>query len=99
MSMGIPMGCMYKCNAVGPAQDGADSIGLPMTQFYHPDHGWNFTNVFANVLKDKRTVLYVTWIPTNYFEGHPNEARKSRTDRPNSTGDQGTQTAGEAHRT
>jgi len=67
MIAGLAWGTRYLVDAHRPAQDAADSIGLPMTVFYHPDHAYNYTNSLANVLRDRKTELHVTWLPEMYF--------------------------------
>lgn len=69
MSFGLPWGAMYLVNAQGPAQEAADSGGMPVTVFYHKDYGYNFTNPHAKILKDRNTEKFVTWLPARYFEG------------------------------
>jgi hypothetical protein len=57
----------FLVNAHRPAQDAADATGLPMTVFYHPDHGFDCTNTTTPILRDKKTTQHVTWLPSNFF--------------------------------
>jgi hypothetical protein len=61
-------GAFWRCDAIRPAQDLADSTGLPQTQFYHPDHGWTSRPAGSVLLRDPQTELYVTWLPERYFQ-------------------------------
>jgi uncharacterized protein YyaL (SSP411 family) len=61
-------GCMYRADADRPAQEAADQSGLPLTVFYHPDHAHSYTNTFATILRDRKTVKFVTWLPSQYFQ-------------------------------
>lgn len=60
-------GVRYLVDAHRPAQDAADFLMLPMTVFYNPDYGYNCTESTARILRDKRTQLYVTWLPLRYW--------------------------------
>lgn len=68
---GIPVGCKWPCDAIRPAQDDADATGLPQTQFYHPDYGCTSasacTPLMDKLRRDRKTELWVTWLPSNYF--------------------------------
>lgn len=41
--------------------------GLPMTVFSHPDWGFAHADTGAKILRDKKTTMYVTWLPDNFF--------------------------------
>lgn len=56
-------------NAHAPAQAAADLTMLAQTVFYHPDHEYNNTWTGARILTDKRTKVFVTWLPGKYFDG------------------------------
>ena len=51
-----------------PAMYAADKSSLPQTVFYHPDWGYTHTNTEAKILRDRKTLRFVTWLPTNYFK-------------------------------
>ena len=50
-----------------PAQALADITGLPMTVFYHPDYAYGWMESGAKILKDKKSEVKVTWLPTSFF--------------------------------
>jgi hypothetical protein len=58
----------HLADAHRPAQDAADKTRLPQTVFYHPDHAFSWTNSGAGVLRDKQTMVRVTWLPSNFFQ-------------------------------
>ena len=49
------------------AMDAADKYQLPQTVFYHPDFGFANTAPYSKILKDRKTELYVTWLPDRFF--------------------------------
>jgi hypothetical protein len=68
----LPFGAKYIHTAHKAARETADSTSLAMTVFRHPDHGYSYANaVFGalpgRVLADRKTKLFVTWLPARYF--------------------------------
>lgn len=55
-------------DAKGAACKHADRVQMPLTVFYHPDYANTYTGTLADVLKDEKTELFVTYLPSQYFE-------------------------------